>query len=470
MAKKAAKQASKSIDALAASFRTTHGGFTVKEIEQAVRCIYAESYAQRFVRDSSGYILGHFELHVGKPSTGKTSALMQIGRVFLDAGGVFFLVDTEGKCTPAHIRAVLGDRADSPRFIFIRASTVGDAGKDKKKKEKKTKTEEEIDEEVARETGWFTQIANALAWSKNNAPDVPVLIALDTITSAPTEEHMREFSANEGVMKAASTKQLRRASVIKSWLESICAELTGTNILFAATNHVRDDINLDGGTTYGAQETKWSGGAALEQRAAVIVEYHKSTARDDSVETSTNAVRITVRKNSNGTANRKLQVPFDYRHLLDESGRPVLSATGEKVRIVNWQWDKATVNLLSSFFNPDHRPEWERQGPEKYRKIIRMDVKGQNPNKRYSMRAVKEDEYGEPTSEVAWEVHDLTEQELADFIESSAEAQMSLQNMLLTGIVNHTVYSYLEDDDPTTPTEKEISENGNTEQGSETVE
>lgn len=456
MAKKINRKPERSIDALATSFRTTHGGFTTQEVEEVVKGIYIPDFSERWVRDSNVYLLGMLEMHVGKYGTGKSTQLMRMLRTFIDAGGLAFYIETEGKETPAFIKATMGDRAYSPRFTVIHAKTLGDAGKDKKKKERRTKAEEELDDETAKELGWFTHVYNVIKWCKTNCPDAPVLIAIDTITSAPTEEHLREFDANEGQMRAASTKQLRRAKVIKDWLEAVCAEIRSTNILVACTNHVTDEVNLDGGPSYGAPETKWAGGSVLGQRAATIIEYHKGHAREDSVETSTSAVRITVRKNSNGTGARRLQVAFDYRHLLDDSGKPILQPNGEKIRVVNWQWGQATVNLLSSFFNPEHRPEWERQGPEEYRRIVRMETKGQNPHKRYSMRAYDENE----RDQELWEVRDLSVQEMANFIESSAEAQLTLQNILLTGVASHTVYSYLEDD---APTAQEIAEHGSDE-------
>ena len=460
MAKKALrKESTRSVEELAAAYRMQHGGFTVREIEQVVKGIYIPDYAERWVRDSNVYLLGMVEMHVGEFGSGKSTQLMRMGRIFLDAGGLFFYVETEGKMTPAFVRATMGDRADNKRFTVIEARSMGDDGGDRKRKERRTKTEEEIDAEAAGEFGWFKIVYDVIGFVSANCPEAPVLIGVDTVMSAPTEEHRQEFDRSEGQMRSASTKQMRRAKVLKDWLEGVYAKLRGSNVLLACTNHVTEAINLDGAPVYGKPETRWTGGSALGQRSAVIMEYKRGHAGESSVETQSSAVKISVRKNSSGTGKRSLKVTFDYRHLTGEDGKPVLAPNGDRVRVVNWRWDQATVDLLSSFFNAQHRPEYECRGPAEYRSLVKMVETGKSPNKRYSLRAFSEDD---PTRQL-WAVEDVTAAQLADFIERSAEAQATLQSILLTGVVSHTVYNYLDND-----AQDQVEESdGNSDEGSE---
>jgi uncharacterized membrane protein len=201
---------------------------------------------------------------------------------------------------------------------------------------------------------------------------------------------------------------------------------------------------MDGRPRFGKPETRWSGGSALGQRAATIMEYETVGKEKLGGGDVLTWVRIAARKSSNGTGTRWLKACFNAgRFLLGPDGDFVRDEEGEKIRVVDWDWRRATVDVLSRCFNADHAPEYERLGDAEARKQVRMTQSGAGERRVYTLRGF--DERDERRQ--LWSLDGLDAQELAAAVEESREVQHSLQECILSQVMRHTVYVHSPDDD-----------------------
>jgi hypothetical protein len=436
------KAGSGGIDSLMRAMREQIGGYTHAETKKLVKGVYIPDFAERWVRDSNVYLLGMIEMHVGRQGAGKSTQLMRMGRIFLDAGGLFVYIETEGKYTPAFVEATLGDRAFSDRYLAVHVKTIGEDDPGKRRKGRRTRTEEELEGEMREAMGWFGHVYRVIRWHRENCPERPLLIGVDTVISAASQALVETYNEEEGRLGEINTAPLRQAKILKEWLKLVGADLRDGNVLLVFTNHVTEEITLTGPPRFGRAETRWSGGSALGQRAATIVEYDKAGVEKTSPNDIRTWTRITLRKVSNGTGTRSLRVSFSAgRFLAGADGEYIRGADGEKIRVVEWNWPEAGVDVLSRCFNSEHAPEYERIGLAEDRRQLRMTTGGTAAARTYTLRAFAE----EDETRQLWSLDGLSAAELAAAVENSGEVQRALQNSLLTHVMRHTVYQLAAD-------------------------
>ena len=428
------------IDALGLAMRNALGGFTVDEVQQNCKGIRIPHFAERWIWDSNVYLSGRFTMFIGKYGSGKSSYLFQVGRRFMEMGGLFVYLETEQKYTAGFARAHLGKWADSNQFIGYPVGTMDGEEEKQKGTIKKNKTEEELDAEELKKIGWLTRIPQVIKFIKNSEfADVPVCIGVDSLLGAPTKENLKQFDNTKGEMKAQDTSALRRASLMTKWLPVVLAEIADTNICLFGINHAKDVFDMNQGKGRGwtpPPETRWSGGNVLSMHANAIYEFKRGSKHKESIEEEGRSIYIAPRKASNGYDERRISIDFTYSFYRGDDGEIIRDASGNPIRLINWNWDRSTMDVLCRYFDPDFEPDSWR-GPAEYRKSMTIHPKRGT----YTFAARNPDN----PRDILWRKEDLSLQEAAEFVETP-EMEEFFQNFELVHHMVHNEFNYLEDE------------------------
>lgn len=306
------------------------GGITIGDMKSNKAGLSIPYYAERYLRDSNVYLVGQIEQYVGGYGSGKSAYGFHVAQRFIDAGGLFFLVETESKTSALSMEANLGkERVATGRVRVIECETINQVKGD--------------DEEFIKSwQGIISEIVHTI--KKNKLEKVPIYILLDSILGAPSAESCKNI--DESGVVAASTVHLRRASAVSEYMTKLCKDISGTNILLGFTNHGKDKINIGGMPSRGDPRT-FPGGAALAFRCSLVLWFDRG-GKDVKADTAGRDTRLSVYKNSFGDESRNINVAFQYDLLRDEKGDIILDEYSNPSRTVVWEWHEATGELIYS--------------------------------------------------------------------------------------------------------------------------
>jgi RecA/RadA recombinase len=316
-----------------------YGGIEGKDIDKVCSGLPISTYAERYVRDSNVYITGKIEMYVGGQGSGKSSYGFHIANTFMDAGGLFFLVETENKMSPLTLKANIGQhRYESGRFQLVQCGSVD--------------METEGDDEDSHLQSWQEAISGIVSNLRSlNLTDMPVYILVDSLLGASGSESRKEYN-EEGLARGRSTSDMARAASITRFLSNLAVDLRETNILVGFTNHGKTKIQM-GGMPMGGDGKSIPGGDSIGFHCSTIMWFERG-AKESDVKTSGRNVKISCFKNSFGDDTRKLKVGFRYDNVRDEEGNPILGPDNDYVRTVHWNWHAATGFLVKSFCSKEN--------------------------------------------------------------------------------------------------------------------
>lgn len=336
------------------------GGMNTAAMENNCTGYPIPYYSERYIRDSNVYITGQVEMYVGDPGSGKSSYGFHVASGFLDVGGYFFFIETENKVSPVTLRANLGaERYDSGRVQLIPAGSVD--------------METDEDDEDKSSQSWQGVLSGVIAQIREQKlQKLPVYILVDSLLGAAGSESRKEYQ-EEGQSKGRSTSDMARAASITRFIANLVADLRGTNILVAFTNHGKKQIDMSGRPVMGTGRSI-PGGDSIIFHCSLVLWFAKGGKEGD-VRTVGRAVRIDCHKNSFGGEERKLGISFRYDHVRDpETGEYIMDKNNEYIRRVYWNWHAATGKLLGSFCCKDNNDD--KLSSAESRKLINLHSKG----------------------------------------------------------------------------------------------
>lgn len=316
-----------------------YGGMTMQELTDSCSGLPIRCYAERYVRDSNVYITGKIEMYVGRQGSGKSSYGFHVAGQFLDAGGYFFIVETENKLSPVSLLANLGEeRFKSGRVQFIRAGSVD--------------METEGDDNDSHLQSWQGAVSGILKIVREqNLMNVPIYILVDSILGAAGSESRKEYD-EDGKSSGRSTSDMARAASITRFLANLAQDLRDTNILVGFTNHGKDKVQM-GQAPKGGDPRSIPGGDSIGFHCTPIMWFERGGKEGD-VATVGRNIKLSCFKNSFGDDGRKIDLSFRYDHIRDADGNVVSGVNEEYTRVVRWDWYGATGELLKDFCSKDN--------------------------------------------------------------------------------------------------------------------
>lgn len=332
------------------------GGITLGELKSRIAGLPIPYYSERYTRDGNIYIVGQIEMYVGGYGSGKSAYGFHVAQCFLDAGGLFFLVETEHKISPVSLEANLGtERFNCGRVQFIQCDTIN---------AQKEKGEDAI---IDSWQGVLTNIVKMVKAQK--LENVPIYILVDSLLGPPSDQ-LAEKIKTEGVA-STDTTNLQRAQNIEKYLSTLCSSIAGTNILIGFTNHGKNKVSM-GGMPQRGDERSFPGGVAAAFRCALVLWFERRS-KEVMIETAGRTINISVWKNSFGGEERQVEVGFQYDLMRDSKGEVVTDEFGHPRRMVTWDWNRATGDLLESLAD-EEGPMKIKVGAE-VRKMAREAIK-----------------------------------------------------------------------------------------------
>lgn len=305
------------------------GAVGTAELSNNIAGLSIPTYAERYMRDSNVYITGKLEMYAGQPGAGKSAYGFHVALRFLEAGGIFFLIETENKLSPASLKANLGSKwYDSDKVKVIQATSLN------------------ADSEGEVVTSWMGALKEIISAVKtNNLERVPIYIMVDSMMGSPSAEQIKAYE-DSGVSEA-NTSSLRVAKALSDNMKLLSSSINGTNILIGFTNHGKTKIQM-GGMPGRGDDRSFPGGAAIAFHCALVLWFYKGGKEGDTL-TVGRAVRVGVYKNSFGREESSINLGFRYDVERDESGTPILGANESPIRTVKWNWDEASGDVLHQF-------------------------------------------------------------------------------------------------------------------------
>lgn len=270
----------------------------------------------------------------GMPGSCKTALLYEFGRIFAQSGGYLDMVLTEAKISEELAHSIIGHepalrRAFTPR----RAMTV-----------------EQMQRLV---TGSFAE-AKDLQETKNEqtgkrwGASFPVLIGIDSITGANAEEREAKITKDGAAQRYFAVE----ANLLAPYIRSMANRIQQHPFAVVYIRHRKEYKGLDA-STYAPPTVSKAGGAQLQFQDSfeLILHAKKQSTRADTsegggAEISSRTIAIRNGKNSFGTGEREMEVPFSWLRRMvkyvENDGREVTKS----VQFSKWNWDSALVTFL----------------------------------------------------------------------------------------------------------------------------
>ena len=249
--------------------------------------------ALQFIFDSNVVALGKMMTTAGKQMSCKSAFMHYLAGLFIDAGGMGILVDTEAKTSPSLLKQIVSDPSLLPkRHIYKPADTV---------------------EDWIIKANFFVDRIKEL--TKGGKERVPFLLAIDSISGSLGEADEEEIKKT-GVAKAGYA---RDAIVVSKEMKHISSALLGLPAMLVMSRHLKQDM----GNTLFKTDTEVGGGKAPGLHSTYVIWFKAMQQLQKGPVPSGFLVRMQVRKNSIGACFRAIHVPFHweiYREA-DEYGR-----------------------------------------------------------------------------------------------------------------------------------------------------
>lgn len=282
-----------------------------------------DSYALRWLLDSNVIFFGSIYIFAGVPAAGKSQFGYDLGGRYIDAGGMFLLIDTEHKLGQNTLRSKLGDaRYNSGRFFQRRAGSIN----------------AESDEEGHR--SWQAELTEVIKSIKSDdeIKDMPVFILVDSLLGSPGKATKDDVSG-KGLASGKSAAGMQNAASISEYMSTLSEMLSDTKITVGITNHLKKKVNM-GGPSYMPPQDGMPGGEAPKFHAAAVLHFKRGKELKN-VDVGGREVNIKTEKNSFGADFRRVTLRFYYRMQEDAEGNVVRDDDGNPVRIIDWAWDEA---------------------------------------------------------------------------------------------------------------------------------
>jgi hypothetical protein len=242
----------------------------------------------------------------GMKESCKSAYAATIAKQFMDIGGTCAYIDTENKQSAALYEAIVGDE-------YMRRTMTGYA----------VSTEE-----------WQKEILQSIEVVKEEFPDIPLAIIIDSLGGVDTEETSNRID-KEGGVNPRNTGGMIKCKSHNEFFRYINKHLYMRPYSLIYINHLSDDPSSP---IQGAKRKP--GGTGQDYHAVMDLWFSvvKGTPNEKLVRNfKERLLKITVAKNSMGTSKRNIEIPYRWQHT------PV---TGEFVRC--WfDWDAATAMLLA---------------------------------------------------------------------------------------------------------------------------
>jgi RecA/RadA recombinase len=326
------------IDDLMNCVRTTLGGLSADEAKEKARGVLIPTFAERYLRDSNVYFVEKIEMYEGGYASGKSSYGFHVGASFIDAGGAFFIIDTENKTSFKTVESNIGKaRVDTGRVQLLQTGSMysPEAKKDK-------------DDVADHLKSWQSVLTALLAYIREKDTKDPVFILVDSMLGAAGAEAFAMLE-EEGQFQGRSTVDMAQAASLAKYFKSLSGQMIGLPVLVAFTNQLTKKIQVGGYQRPGAEEWTSPGGEKPKMASHLILQFRQGK-KEETVEEAGKEINIKIKKNSFGGEERSIKVSFSYMHMKDATGEVALDDAGHPIRMVEWDWIEATGKLLQEAF------------------------------------------------------------------------------------------------------------------------
>jgi hypothetical protein len=350
---------------------------TAEQLEESFSVLGIRQWALRWLLDSNGFYLGKTYSFSGKPASCKSQFAHEVGKLFMEAGGIYVLVETENKTSPSTLKAKLGDLYNSGQFFFHQVDPD------------EMPEDSEIEPWQIAVSFWIDKLKD------NDLAHVPTWIVVDSLVGTGSAVANAQIKKDGGA-KGRSPAGMVRAGSNTKYLGKITSTIADTGICLAVTNHLKDTTSEIGGKrpSYIPDKGQTGGGSAVDFHCATMLDFARAAAQKG-VNEAGREITISVRKGSFGKDFQWLKVPFDVFVEKDENGQALVDEkTQQPVRRIVWQWETAFTMLLERMCLDSKSKIGEMQ------KILRMDKKlGKYSSKALGLDGLSPGEFGRAVSE-----------------------------------------------------------------------
>jgi hypothetical protein len=301
-----------------------------KKLSERFLVLGIKELALQWLLDSNGIYLGKTYQFSGKTASCKSQFGYEVGMFFLQAGGIFILVETENKTSPSTLKAKFGALYDCGRFFYHQVDFT------------------DLDVESRAEL-WQKAVSFWIKKLKDlNMAHAPTWILVDSLVGTGSAESNKQI-IEDGGAEGRSTSGMVRASSNTKYMALLTKTIIDTGISVAFTNHLKDETQEKAGVkSYGPKKGIVGGGDAVGFGCATMLDFARGSAQGG-VSDAGRFVHISVRKGSFGKDFQHIQVPFDVYIQRDEDGNVVNDERGDPIRRITWDWDEAFTLLLEQF-------------------------------------------------------------------------------------------------------------------------
>jgi RecA/RadA recombinase len=266
----------------------------------------------------------------GAPASSKSGMLFELFRLFIEAGGVAHLVETENKLNVQYLRSIVGgDKVGRVRIDPVKSVQLAQDA-----------------------------VTSAIEYYKDRCPDrnLPLIIGIDSLAGSTSD------ALSEEITKAGhAEKSYPEAALLWSnYFKVLCSSLTGLPITVAFTNHLKDKIDA------GPAQVKTKGGGVSQDFHALIYLYMTRIKPIDQVSREGNLIKIQAYKCGLGPSLRVIEAPILWDFVTPEGATDPIQTT-------TWDWNAATGRLFAG----DEMPK---------RILDKVDIT--STSNRYSSRAL----------------------------------------------------------------------------------
>jgi hypothetical protein len=301
-----------------AKARTKFGAgsvFVGSELDNLIVGIPCPALAFEYLICQDVFPLG-IVLHLaGPPGSYKSALNFELNRWFRLVGGGGVLNENETKISPDFPRSIIGYDDYDVGLIVNRCVSVEDW--------------------MEHKTHWLTQMKKDLTGTKDEpgpGRTIPMLFSTDSIMGKLS------YETQEKIIKQGSPDRAHPVEALKinQYMKTIPHHIDGWPFTIVLVNHLKTSKDKQG-----KKEDRTAGGQSvgfqesLEIRTYLIKKEIQSAQWDGAV------VGMRCAKNSMGKSYRKIQSRILWWEELDEE-------TGEYRQQTVWDWDWATVHLLSN--------------------------------------------------------------------------------------------------------------------------
>lgn len=270
--------------------------------------IYLPSLAQQFLYTSNILPLERLCEFSGQKGSGKSALAYEMMRLFVEAGGIGTVIETENKTSAGLMQAVLGEE-NQKSVQFYRAKSV---------------------ESAMDLMTWALHHYRTACESRH----IPYLILWDSLVGSKAEETLSKIAAD-----GHSSRQFpAEALIISNYFGTLPDRLIGLPIGFVYTNHEKDKPQEGPGR---GPSTSNPGGHAPDFYNTYHVRVLCTRQADRKALYPYMNIRMQTKKNNMGLNGRRIDVSLHFR-------RDKREDDGEYGFDAVFDWDTATVDLLLS--------------------------------------------------------------------------------------------------------------------------